>query len=335
MDIFYAFNDAYAAMAGISIFSLLKNNYDNDKIVFHIVDSGIGQNNKVKIENTILEYGQEVKFYKMPNFEQITEKKIDAKRWNINVFSKLFVGSILPDNVEKVICIDCDTVIVDSLHELWNTDLSNKVIGGVIECISTLYKTNLEKKSDDYYFNSGLVIFNVEELRKEKYEDLFWKCMQKYGSSLAYLDQDVINATIPQDKMYLLHPRYNAITPMFCLDYSDFMKIRRSETYYSEKEFKEAKNNPCIIHYTTFFMNELRPWFENSKHPKVEEFIKYKKMSLWRDEDLWKDNRAITKKIKAKIIKILPMFIMKRIASYLHGIVVPKKNKKKMINVIN
>ena len=331
MDVFYAFNDAYAAMAGISIFSLLENSSSEEKIVFHIVDSGISQGNLSKLSETILSHNQTVQFYKMPDFEQLTGKKIDTGRWNINVFSKLFVGSILPEAVKKVICIDCDTVVMHSLNELWSTDIENKIVAGVIECISPLYRSNLGKQDSDYYFNSGLVVFNVEEMRKQQYEDKFWACMQKYGSSLAYLDQDVINAVVPQNQMVLLHPKFNAITPVFCLNYKDFMETRGARDYYSETEYVEAQNTPYIIHYTTFFLSGLRPWFEGSKHPKVGEFLKYKELSLWKDALLWKDNRNAASKWKAAVIRMVPLFILKPLVAYLHGTIVPRKNAKKMM----
>ena len=138
MEVFYAFNDAYAVMAGISMFSLLENSESNETINFHIVDSGIAENNLIKLRDVIEGHGQTVKFYKMPNFEEVTGKEIETRRWNVNVFSKLFVGSILPEDVKKIISIDCDTVIEHSLQELWNVNLNGK---------SRMYECSVQNKS--------------------------------------------------------------------------------------------------------------------------------------------------------------------------------------------
>ena len=330
MEVFYAFNDAYAVMAGISMFSLLENSESNETINFHIVDSGIAENNLIKLRDVIEGHGQTVKFYKMPNFEEVTGKEIETRRWNVNVFSKLFVGSILPEDVKKIISIDCDTVIEHSLQELWNVNLNGKISAGVAECMSARYRINLGKKNDDYYLNSGLVVFNVEELRKQNYENLFWNYMQKYGESLDYLDQDVINAVVPQEQMVILHPKFNAITPIFYLNYKDFKMVRGANSYYSKEEFDEAKADPYIIHYTTFFFNDLRPWFKGSTHPKVNEFLAYRKMSPWNDTPLWNDNRTTMGKLKILAVKVLPISIVKRVASYLHGTVVPTRNARRL-----
>lgn len=330
MDLFYAFNDTYAGLAGISIFSILKNKKESDELTFHIVNSGISDNNITKIKDTIAEFNQEVRIYDMPKFEQSVNNGINIGRWNINVFSKLFVGSILPLDVHKIISIDCDTVVNGSLSDLWEIDMKEVVVAGVNECMSPGYRINLGKQESDYYFNSGLLVLNVDALRIEKYEEKFWQYIENYGSSLKYLDQDVINAVIPQGKMKLLHPKYNAITPIFCLEYDEFMKIRDSKKYYSEKEFYEAKKDPIIIHFTTFFLNSLRPWFNGSEHPKVDVFLSYKAQSLWVDMPLWNDNRTFQEKVKAKILSILPLSIVTVVAAYLHGTVVPNRNFKKM-----
>ena len=330
MDIFYAFNDAYAALAGISIYSLLENNKDCDSIRFYIVDSGISKINRDKIQDLIEDKGREITFFEMPSFSGILGEDVDTGRWNINVYSKLFVGSILPDDVHKVISIDCDTVIVRSLKELWDTDISAAIVAGVNEAMSKYYRRYLGKEDKDYYLNSGLLVFNLDALRNEKYEERFLECMKKYGNSLAYLDQDAINAVVPNNRMVIVPPKFNAITPIFCCSYKELIKTRWASMYYTENEFNEAKAKPHIIHFTTFFMNDLRPWFEGSQHPKLEEFLKYKNTSPWKDEPFWKDKREGKAKAKGKIIKALPRGLQCEISSILHGVVVPKKNKKKM-----
>lgn len=328
MNIFYAFNDAYAVMAGISMFSILENCRGN--VDFHIVDSGISDDNLKKIKNMVAQYGKNVYFYKMPDFGVLMEDNVDIRRWNINVFSKLFVGSILPDNVKKVISIDCDTVVDSSIEELWNTDMDDNTVAGVLECMSSLYRKNLGKKDTDYYFNSGLLMLNVDKLRKEKYEEKFWLCMKKYGKGLAYLDQDVINAVVPQNEMLLLHPRFNAITPIFCLDHSEIMKLRKAQDYYNAEEYLQAKQDPCIIHFTTFFLVNSRPWYGGSKHPKESVFLQYKSASPWSDKALWSAPSGLKERVKQVALKIMPKFMLNGIVSYLHGVYVPRKNLKNM-----
>ena len=330
MDFFYAFNDAYASLAGISIFSLIKNNKKCSSISFHIIDSGISSSNRDKITKMIINNGYNVTFYEMPSFKSLIGNEMDTGRWNINVYSKLFIGRILPASVHKVICIDCDTIILRPLNELWDTDLSSAIVAGVNEPMSKYYRHYLGKKDNESYLNSGLLLFNVDAMRREKYDVKFTRYLKKYGSSLAYLDQDAINAVIPNNKMVVVLPKYNVITPIFCCSYKELIKTRRVSVYYSKNEYIEAKRDPCIVHFTTFFMNDLRPWFEGSQHPKSKEFLTYKNQSPWKDEPLWKDERKGIKKYKGRLVLLLPRIVKRELSSILHGVVVPKKNKIKM-----
>ena len=330
MDIFYAFNDAYAALAGISIYSLLQSNKECDSIRFYIVDSGISKVNRDKIQNLVLENNREISFFEMPSFSEILGKGIDTGRWNINVYSKLFVGGILPDDVHKVISIDCDTVIEKSLKDLWEIDLSTSIVAGVNEAMSKYYRRYLGKKDKDYYLNSGLLMFNVDAIREEGFETVVFKNMRKYGGTLPYLDQDLVNAIVPQERMLILPPKFNVITPIFCCTYKELIKARRASAYYTKTEFTEAKDNPYIIHFTTFFLNDLRPWVEGSKHPKLDKFLEYKNESPWRNEPLWKDKRGGGKKVKGMIISLLPRSIACSISSVLHGVIVPRRTLKKI-----
>ena len=334
MDIFYAFNDAYAALAGISIYSLLENNKDCDSIRFYIVDSGISKVNRDKIQHLIVEKGREIKFFEMPSFNKIIGENIDTGRWNINVYSKLFVGSILPDDVHKVISIDCDTIIVRSLDELWNTDISSAIVAGVNEAMSKYYRRYLGKKDNDYYLNSGLLMFNLDAIREECFENVVRKSIKMYGGSLPYLDQDLVNAIVPQNRIVILPQKFNVITPVFCCTYKDLIKTRRASSFYTEAEFNEAKKKPHIIHFTTFFMNDLRPWFEGSQHPKLKEFLKYKNRSPWKDEPLSKDKREGKAKLKGRIIRAIPHSMACSISSILHGVIVPRKTIKRVNNYL-
>ena len=145
-----------------------------------------------------------------------------------------------------------------------------------------------------------------------------------------YLDQDLVNAIVPQERMLILPPKFNVITPIFCCTYKELIKARRASAYYTKTEFTEAKDNPYIIHFTTFFLNDLRPWVEGSKHPKLDKFLEYKNESPWRNEPLWKDKRGGGKKVKGMIISLLPRSIACSISSVLHGVIVPRRTLKKI-----
>lgn len=332
MDILYSSSDSYAFLTGISILSLLENNKNSDAIHIYIMDNHISDINKNRLIEVVKEYQRDISFVPMPDMKELTGQEIDTRRWNISTFGRLYMASALPETVHKVLNIDCDTIIVDSIEPLWNTDMTGKVFGGMLECINDRYRRNVGKKDGDYYLNGGIVFLNLDEVRAGNYEKKFTEYITKYGSSLAYLDQDVLNGVVEQEKKVKLPMRYNTLSIYFYATYEQVLKIRRSKSqeFYSREEFAAAVSNPGLVHFTTCFLDGLRPWIKGNQHPYLEKFLEYKEMSPWKDAALQNDNRSSFIKLRTMMIKKAPRFVLCEVASLLHGVIIPEKNYRKM-----
>ena len=331
MDILYSSSDSYAFLTGISILSLLENNKTCEDIHIYIMDNHISEENKAKLKEVVNHYKRQLSFVDMPDMKKLTGQEIDTRRWNISTFGRLYMAGVLPQTVHKVLNIDCDTIIVDSIEPLWNTDMTGKVFGGMLECINDRYRRNVGKKAGEYYLNGGIVFLNLDEVRAGDYERKFTEYITKYGSSLAYLDQDVLNAVVEQDKKIILPMRYNVLSIYYYATYEQVQKIRRSkDTFYCKDEFEKAVKNPGLVHFTTCFLDGLRPWIKGNQHPYLNQFLEYKKMSPWKDMPLQEDQRSSLVRLRAKLIKKTPRFVLCEVASILHGIVIPKKNYRRM-----
>ena len=149
---------------------------------------------------------------------------------------------------------------------------------------------------------------------------------------MAYLDQDVLNGVVEQDKKIKLPMRYNTLSIYFYATYEQVLKIRRSnrEEFYSKEEFTAAVKNPGLVHFTTCFLDGLRPWIKGNRHPYLEKFLEYKEMSPWRDIPLQEDRRSSLVKVRTAMIRKTPRVVLCEVASVLHGVVIPEKNYKRM-----
>src|SRR5690606_32825399 len=91
------------------------------------------------------------------------------------------------------------------------------------------------------YFNSGVLIMNLEQMRKDNMVPIFLNASKESG--LVFPDQDVLNRTC-KDKTLRLAPFYNAVRTFFLPQYkSDFLK------YYTESDWESIRNHGNI-HYT-------------------------------------------------------------------------------------
>lgn len=332
MNILYSSSDSYAWLTGISVLSLLENNKSSKEIHIYIMDNKISEDNKNKLNQIVKEYERKISFVAMPDLKVLTGQDINTRRWNISTFGRLFMASALPNDVHKILNIDCDTIILDSLEPLWNIEMPGKVIGGMVECINDRYRRNVGKNSGDYYINGGIILVNLDEVRIGNYEERFIKYISQYGSSLAYLDQDVLNSVVEQNKEIILPLRYNVLSIYYYATYRQLLKIRNASknSFYGEDEYNNAINLPGIVHFTTCFLDGLRPWIKGNKHPYLPQFIKYKNISPWNDKPLLEDSRSGINKLKSMLIKTMPRLMLFKIASIMHGIIIPDINQKRM-----
>lgn len=326
MNIAYSSSDSYAQLAGISILSLFENSKACDEINVYIIDNNISDNNKEKLLSLGKKYGRYIEFVEMVDLKELTGVEVSAQRWNLSTFGRLFEASLFP-KLDKIIHIDCDTIICDSLEEYWNQDMTGKVFAGSLENIGYKFKRDIGLTETDSYMNAGNVILNLKYIRENNVEERFIDYIVKRESKLAFVDQEVLNGAISEEEKLVLSLRFNSYSILHYFNYKQNMKIKRVRGYYDEEEYNKAVNNPSIVHFTTCFIDGTRPWIEGNKHPYSSEFLKYKALSPWKDEPLWKDDRSTLKKIFTKISNIMPKELMLLVFGFLHNEIVRRKYK--------
>ena len=327
MNVVYSASDQYSELAGISLTSLLINNQDIDEIHVFILDNGISPDNKMKLQNVVKQYNRDISFFSLPN--NLFDKNINVQKWNISTFGRLFESSILPESIDRVIHIDCDTIIDGSLKPIWNIEMGQSFVAGACDSLSDEYKQNIGMKSDDSYINAGVVILNLKRIRELELENKFYDYINEHSHMLTYVDQEVLNACVTEKEKIIIPLKYNAYSIIHYLNYKQLKQMRHVNKMVSVNEYNEAKNNPVVIHYTSCFLEGTRPWIENDNHPLRDLFLKYKSISPWHDQKEWTDKRSWKSRVVSSFVKSVPLCILAPIVGYIHGVYVPKTNKKK------
>ena len=149
MDIVYSSSDSYCEIAGISILSLLEHNRNVKELNLYLIDNQISAENKQKLEGMIASFGRTLTYLAHPDIEKRSATEINVGRWNISTFYRLFLPSMLPETVKKVLFIDCDTLVMQDLTPLWEMDMGDKWLYGVDDCRGAAYRTNLGLQPTD------------------------------------------------------------------------------------------------------------------------------------------------------------------------------------------
>lgn len=316
--IVYASDDRFAEILGVSLVSLYENSKDMDDIVVYVLDSGITDENKQKLLSVCETYKRRnVIFVPGKNISKKLSMDVVVDRGSLSQYARLFVSSDLPVDLDRVLYLDCDIIINKSINELWNLDLHGKTIGALMDAFSKYYRGNIKLEPDDIMFNSGVMLIDLEKWRKGNVENQLLKFIAAKNGRIQQGDQGALNAVLSHDT-YCFEPRLNAVTIFYDFSYKEMMIYRKPPKFYSETEVREAIENPSIIHFTTSFLSK-RAWMKGCKHQYSGEWLKYKRMSPWKDEPLWDDNRPKWKQTGVKVLMRMPRGMVVRIAGLMQA----------------
>lgn len=257
-------NDNYAQHLGVMLTSLLENNKQSGHIDIYIIDGGISENNKTKLQRVVKNYDRNVTFLKVDRklFESFT-LNTNMNYVTIETYFRILIPSLLSEEITKALYLDCDIVVEQDIREFWNTDLSNDYAAAVDEryLLKKRQRRNLNQAlsipRDAYYFNAGVLLMNLKKWREAEISKQLLKFIEENPEKLRLMDQDALNV--------ILHGKW------INLDYK--------WNYTSLHHIKKPMENPAIIHFT----GKEKPW--NSNVPFKEKYEKYLRCSLW-DKDV-------------------------------------------------
>jgi len=323
MFVMYATDENYAELAAVSIESLLDHNKRSDRIIVFIVVDKVAENSVQKLQRTVEKYKQKVIFIPKPDIRNLTGTDLLTLRWSDSAFSRLYLDMVFGEypEVEKILYLDCDTLILDSLEPLWNIDISDYLGAAVLECMGNMHKRIIGSTSKDHFFNSGVMLLNVKRWKEEHIADKCTAFIKKHNGKIEYVDQGVINGVIARE-LKIAPVRFNLTALLWDFSYKEMQIYRKPDHGYDEDEWESAKKHPAIIHFTTSFLS-IRPWLEGSKTPYTSLWREYHEKSEWKDTPLriMKDRKLHDMKIR--IFNVVPRGLAVQFAGFLHAYVKP------------
>lgn len=323
MNILYAADDNYAEIMGVSILSLLESNKSAECITIYIVEDGISVTNLEEIELMITSYQREVVFIKKPDIRGMLGVELKTLRWSDSAYSRLFLKElfITYPEVEKLLYLDCDTLIVDSLQRLYDTDISGYLGAACLECMSNMHKRIIGARKTDNYVNTGMLLLNVKRWIEEDIQTVCGDFIRKYKGKTEYVDQGVINGTV-STRFKIVSPRYNLTALAYDFTYEEMQIYRKPQFGYSKEEWQEAVNKPAVVHFTTSFLS-VRPWYEGSRHPYAVLWKEYHDKCPWKEEPFRVLKNRESRDKKERIYRKLPKWLAIHGAGILHAYVKP------------
>ena len=198
IPIFFTVDDIYIPLLGVCLESIIDHISSENLYVVKILHTNIMEENK----NKIMKYQREnfdIEFVDLNYYiNQVKDKLYTRDYYTNTTYFRLFIPNLYPQ-YKKALYIDSDIILLDDIAKLYDIDMENNLIAGIndgaIQAID-VFKEYVEKvvgvRSWKKYFNAGVLLMNLDELRKYDFQEKFLYILGTNKFKVAQ-DQDYLN----------------------------------------------------------------------------------------------------------------------------------------------
>ncbi|MBQ7948806.1 MAG: glycosyltransferase family 8 protein [Clostridia bacterium] len=212
IPLFFATDDNYLPFLSVTLQSLLENSSHDYDYQIYVLHSGV----RKEFEEKIMHFSKEgfrVEFVDVTEPLKAISKHLHMRDYyTCTTYFRVFIAGMFPQ-YDKALYLDCDTVILGDISELYNYDLGDNLIAGApCEGVNSFevyreYVRTVDGLNPDYFFNAGVILMNLKAFREEKFYEQFADLLQKYKFTLIQ-DEDYLNV-LCQDRVLRLPRAWN------------------------------------------------------------------------------------------------------------------------------
>ena len=261
-------DDNYLQHCCAMLCSLFENNKEMTFHV-HLLTHSLAADGKSFLNSLCQRYGYKINVY------DVDEMKLEGVKFRKNrpltkaAYYRILLPEILAEDIERVLYLDCDIMVLGSVKELYEIDLSEYALAACQDACpyTDLHRRQLGLDMKDRAFCSGLMMINLKYWRKKNSEEKLLE-YSKRDRDVVYLhDQDSLNYVF-KNQWYVLPYKWG-VAP---LSIAIIDKVQKSF------DIEEYVFNPKIIHYAS----PMKPWFDVWT-PQRKPYLDYLKMSDFPD----------------------------------------------------
>lgn len=286
MNIAYTTNELFAAKVAASICSVFENNKDMEEIVIYIIGESLSDKTIENYDKLSRKYKRDIRIIQLDDINKYLDFDFDTSGWSQIIVARLALDQMLPEEIERILYLDGDTINIAPLNELWHADMQGAVLGACIEATADMKRRIALGMETIPYINSGVLLMDLKQWREQKTGKRILEFYKENNGKLVSCDQDAINGA-SKGNIFYLSPRYNFYNIYWTYPYKTLKKRMKNTFYYSKAEVKSAIDSPAIIHY----LGEERPWRKGNRHKYRGEYEKYLQKTPWKNEKMeegWK-----------------------------------------------
>ena len=166
------------------------------------------------------------------------------------MYYRLLAFKFLPQELDRILYLDPDIVVINSIGELYDTDIEGYLYAASYHdkiALKEVNKVRLNVYDIDAYYNSGVLLMNLTLQRQFIDEKIIYEYVEKNRTKLLMPDQDIMNALYSKQIKSLDEKLYN-----YDVRYYNYYKIKNGGVCDMDYIFR----NTVILH----FCGKKKPW---------------------------------------------------------------------------
>jgi lipopolysaccharide biosynthesis glycosyltransferase len=211
------------------------------------------------------------------HFWEIADARVAGLRVHGYFTEAMWYRILLPELLgdrERVLYLDVDTLALAPIAPLWEIDLAGALVGAVTNVFEEwrgTEHTDALGLSQEQYFNSGVLLLNLDEMRRSDTVSELRAVAAERAADLLWPDQDVLNLVLGPRRV-ALHPRWNAMNSVMLFD--------NAADVFGAEAVEEARRHPAIRHFEGPGAN--KPWVKGSATAHREAYWSHRRATPWR-----------------------------------------------------
>lgn len=249
MNIFVTLDRNYIDPLKVMLGSLFLNNADEDFDIYLAAD-GITESDLIGLGR--LCFDGHVNYHFIEIRDEWFADAPTVRYYSRAMYYRLLAAQLLPESLDRVLYLDPDILVIGRVRPLYDLDLDGKLYAaamheGLIGISGQISKIRLPDYESDDYYNSGVLMMNLEQIRREVNPADIFDYVEKHHQALILPDQDVLNSLYGTRILPLNESIWN-------------YDARRFDTYrlasQGEADMDWVTQNTVILH----FCGKKKPW---------------------------------------------------------------------------
>lgn len=300
INICFITDNNYCLATRVAVNSLIRNKLSTSVYNIWIIGVGLDKKNAQLLSNISHDASCHISILSQENgLAQLAQQHPHV---SAAALCKFYIPNIF-SNLDKILYLDSDVIIRGDLSDLYNIDLKQNYVAAVRDILGE-QQGHAVKMQHRYYFNSGIMLLNLKQMRDDDIPDKLIE--QKRNEPWhTFMDQDTLNYVFAEHVVYM-PLKYNFM--QYCL--RSFSNADLANKFnVSNATIQDYRENPLIFHLA----HKIKPWDTKSALG-FEEWEKYLDRNA-RKEFLRRIKRLSHKNINSVtyyLFGCIPLFCIQR-----------------------